>query len=93
MKDTIKADEGYRVVRVSDGTLGQRTVELMDGGEPLFLAKDTSFAEYAEAREKNEAFNLCEVFTTVDGVQYIYWRNEEEGEDCITRASRNRMRG
>lgn len=41
--------------------------------------------DYLEEKEGNECFNLCEVFTTQKGNQYIYWRDEEIDEDRITK--------
>lgn len=97
MKDTIKAKVGYRVLTPRPGfplydmaTFNFDEVDapnvrvVTDGEEVIMFAILTPYDDYLEERKQNETFNLCEVFTTRKGNQYVYWRNEEYGEDHIT---------
>lgn len=88
MKDTIKAQlGGYKVVPVVNAITGEKGVRIDDGHQPLFAAKLTDMDEYLSNQTGNDCFNFCEVFSTVDGKQYIYWRDEEANEDFITPVS------
>ena len=85
MKDTIKAKDGYRVVKVKSIVTGAERYRIDDGNNPLFVAQKCSYADYQYEKRNNECFHECEVFTTVKGNQFIYWRDEEIDADYITR--------
>lgn len=90
-RDTIKAisPEGYNVVKVknfiTDEIAGYR---IDDGVEPLFVATLRSYEAYKREKESNECFMDCEVFTDKNGVQYIYWRDNEINADYITKVKK-----
>ena len=83
MKDTIKARTGYRVIPVINKRTGEKFSIINDGEIPLFIAKKRSFEDYECEMSNNEAAT-CEIFTTVKGNQFIYWRDEID-ENYITR--------
>ena len=85
MRDTIKAKEGYRVVKVRNIVTQEEGYRIDDGCEPLFVAQKRSYEDYLYEKDDNEMFNLCEIFTTLKGNQYIYWRDEEIDADYITK--------
>ena len=80
--DTITARHGYRVWKPKDG--GNKRV-VTDGETPILVAELKSSQEYLEERKYNECFMFCEKFTTVRGMQYIYWRDDEIDEDYLTK--------
>ena len=86
MKDTIIAKNGYRVKKVRNIVTGEIAYRIDDGEQPLFVAQKKSREEYEINKSGNEAFVICEVFTTVKGNQFIYWRDNELDEDYITKA-------
>lgn len=84
MKNTIKAKNGYIVKQLkSDPT----QVRVYDGDELLFEGERRSYEDYVEevVNEGNEMARKCEVFTTVKGNQFVYWRDEEADWDLITK--------
>lgn len=85
MKDTIKAKDGYHVRKVRSIITGAEGYLIDDGDNPLFLAQKRSYNEYQDEMRDNECFSQCEVFTTVKGNQFIYWRDEEIDVDYITK--------
>ena len=98
MRNTIKAKTGYRVITPRKGfplydmaTYHFDEVDadmvrvVADGDDVIMFALLVPYADYLAEKEGNECFNLCEVFTTRKGNQYIYWRDEEIDEDRITR--------
>lgn len=85
MKDTIKAKEEYRVVKVRNIITGEEGYRIDDGAQPLFVAQKRTWEDYKDEKEQNECFNQCEVFTTAKGNQFIYWRDEEIDADYITK--------
>lgn len=85
MRNTIKSRDGYRVRKVVNIVTGEEAVCVYDGRNPLFVARKRSYADYKDDERNNEAFRRCEVFTTVKGNQFIYWRDEEIDEDYITK--------
>lgn len=98
MKDTIKAKTEYRVITPEKGgelwhmatwpfdeTDADMVRVLADGEHIVMFALLVSYDEYMYNKKMNECFNLCEVFTTRKGNQYIYWRDEELNEDYLTR--------
>jgi len=91
MRNTIKAKTGYRI-RYAQRTLeaigSPNTIKyaiLYDGEEKVMIAELKSHTEYLAEKEDNECFNLCEVFTTEKGNQFIDWRDEELDQDYITK--------
>lgn len=85
MRTTITAKIGYRVKRVQNLDTGAIKLGLYDGDHLIMVAYRMSVEEFDDAQENNEAFNLCEVFTTVAGNVFVYWRDEETDEDYITK--------
>ena len=101
MNNTITAKQGYRVCTLKEGTdlyelasfnfdeTDMKNVKVVaDGTSLVMFALLVPYKDYLEEREENECFNLCEVFTTRKGNQYVYWRDEEIDLDCITKISR-----
>lgn len=86
MKDTIKAKDGFRVIRLGSRVSRMEICVIFDGDKPLFMAQKRSYIDYQDEKSNNECFRECEVFTTAKGSQFIYWRDEEIGEDYITKA-------
>lgn len=84
IKPTIKAKIGYTVHRVKNLDTGEVAHAVYDGDTPVMLAKQRSRASYIDERKGNEAFELCEVFETVDHRRYLYWRDNEIDQDYIT---------
>ena len=89
MKDTIKAKEGYWIGKnqMLSYNYGENARAVLDGQKVVMICTMTSLEEYQENREQNECFMQCEVFTTRDGNQFIYWTDIETGEDFITKIS------
>ena len=85
MEDTIKAIYGYRVVKVRNIDTGEDAYRICDGCNQLFIAHKRSYDDYKDDESNNEMFRRCEVFTTIKGNQFIYWRDEEIDEDYITK--------
>lgn len=85
MRNTIKSRDGYHVRKVVNIVTGEEGVRVDDGGTPLFVARKRPYSEYQDDKRQNEAFRFCEVFTTVKGNQFIYWRDEEIDADYITK--------
>ena len=86
-RNTIKAvsPEGYNVVKVINIITNETGYRIDDGVQPLFVATLRSYEDYKEEKESNECFMDCEVFTDKNGVQYIYWRDNEIDADYITK--------
>lgn len=85
MRDTIKAKEGYHVYKVRNIVTGEKAYLIEDGTTPLFIAQKRSYEDYKDEEQQNEMLRRCEIFTTVKGNQYIYWRDEEIDADYITK--------
>ena len=85
MKDTIKAINGFRVVKVKNIITGDVGYRIDDGMKPLFVAQKRSYVDYKDEERQNEMFRFCEVFTTDKGNQFIYWRDDEIDADYITK--------
>lgn len=85
MKVTITAKTGYKVKRVVNVITGEPALMVYDGNQPIMVAHATTVDEYSDNRENNEAFCLCEIFKTVKGNTFAYWRDEELDEDYITK--------
>ena len=87
MRDTIKSRAGYHVRKVVNIVTGREGYRVDDGCNPLFVAIKRPYSEYKDDERNNEMFRFCEVFTTVKGNQFIYWRDDEIDEDYITRVN------
>ena len=98
MKNTIKAKNGYRVIKPKQETelysLATWNFEetdadnvrvVVDGNDVIMFALLVPYADFLDEKRGNECFNLYEVFTTKKGNQYVYWRDEEIDEDRITK--------
>ena len=85
MRSTIMANIGYRVKRVVNVITGELALMVYDGNQPIMVAHAATVEEYTDNRENNEAFCLCEIFKTVKGNVFAYWRDEELDEDYITK--------
>ena len=89
MKDTIKAKDGYRIVKVRNIITGEALYRIDDGCTPLFVAQKRSYEDYQDEKRQNEMFRFCEIFTTVKGNQFIYWRDDEIDADYITKVPKD----
>lgn len=85
MRDTIKAKDGYRVKKVKNIITGEGCYRIDDGCNPVFVAQKRSYEDYKDEERQNEMFRFCEVFTTVKGNRFIYWRDDELDADYITK--------
>lgn len=85
MRTTITAKTGYKVKRVVNVITGEPALMVYDGNQPIMVAHAATVDEYTDNRENNEAFCLCEIFKTVKGNTFAYWRDEELDEDYITK--------
>ena len=92
MRNTIKAKNGYRVVKVKNIITGKEGWRIDDGIEPLFVAQKRTYEDYQDEKRQNECFKQCEVFTTLKGNQFIYWRDEEIDADYITKVPKEAER-
>ena len=84
MRNTIKAKHGYHIRKGRNIVTGEELYLIYDGAQPIFVTQKRSWEDYKDEKEQNECFNLCEVFTTEKGNQFIYWRDEEIDADYIT---------
>ena len=84
MRNKIKAKVGYEVRYLKSKP---DTVRVYDGEVFLFEGERRSYEDYVEevVNEGNEMARKCEVFTTVKGNQFVYWRDEEADWDLITK--------
>ena len=85
MKTTITAQTGYKVKNVVNVITGEPALMVYDGNQPIMVAHAATVDEYSDNRENNEAFCLCEIFKTVKGNTFAYWRDEETDSDYITK--------
>ena len=85
MRSTITAKIGYRVKRVVNVITGEPALMVYDGNQPIMVAHAATVEEYTDNRENNEAFCLCEIFKTVKGNTFAYWRDEEVDGDYLTK--------
>lgn len=81
MKNTMKAKIGYLIKKLPDGRLA-----LFDGIHALFTFKIRFMEDYIDecANGNNECALKMGVLTTRAGNQFIYWCDEETGEDFLT---------
>ena len=93
MKTTIKAKIGYHVKRSNridevGKLMGYDTPALLlDGDDPVMIAGIRSYVDYQDelVRSGNEAAVLCEVFKTIKGNIFAYWRDNEVDKDYLTK--------
>ena len=84
MRDTIIANVGYVVRHLKNNP---DTIRLYDGDELLFQGTLRTYEDYVDecVRGNDETAVQYEVFTTVKGNQFVYWRSEEFDEDYLTK--------
>lgn len=85
IKPTISARIGYKVRRVKNLETGETKFGVYDGDHLIMVADRMDVETFDDAQENNEAFCLCEIFKTVNGNVFAYWRDEETGIDYITK--------
>lgn len=89
MRNTIKPIHGgFSVKRRTRKSTGETVTIVFDGDTPLFLAELVDWEFYLEEKEGNECFSFCEVFTTLKGNQFIYFRDEEIDVDYIVKVNK-----
>ena len=84
-KDTIKAKQGYYVKKCTKNGEPTPYIAILDGEDLIFIAEQMDKTIFYAERDDNETFNLMEIFTTVKGNRFVYWRDEELDEDYITK--------
>ena len=84
MKDTIKANVGYKI---RQNKYDNSVKYVYDGEKYLFEAVQRSWDDYTDecVNGSNEMALQQEVFTTVKGNQFIYWIDLETDEDFVTK--------
>ena len=89
MRNTIKAKVGYVVWHRKSNP---DKITVCDGDDILFKGEQRSWEDYKDEvlDEGNEMAHKVEVFTTVKGNQFIYWRDEENDWDLITKVEKNK---
>ena len=87
MRDTIHAKDGYRIL-INKNLPAANPHRVLADGERFIMECDLiPYDDYLEEREQNECFELCEIFTTNKGVQYVYWRDNEIDKDYISKVA------
>ena len=88
MRNTIKWKVGYVILFKKSKP---NKVIVCDGDDVLFEGERRSWEDYKDEvlDDGNEMAHKVEVFTTVKGNQFIYWRDEETDEDFITKVEQN----
>lgn len=83
MRNTIKAKVGYVVKHLKSD---YDTIRLYDGDRLLFQGTLRTYEDYVDecVNGNDETAVKYEVFTTVKGNQFVYWRCEEYDEDYLT---------
>lgn len=79
MKVTIKAKVGYRVRYNKEKTKAL----VFDGESAIMGAEVLSYNCFLQEMQYNEQAVLCEVFETVKGNKFVYFRDEEIDADYI----------
>lgn len=87
MKNTIKAKDGYKVECYKGKKTGKMFGRVFDGEHQLFIGECRTLDDYNDEKEQNECFIKYEVFTTIDGKQFIYWGDDETQADYITKVN------
>lgn len=84
MRNTIKAKVGYEVRHLKSKP---DTIRVYDGDDFLFQGTLRAYEDYVDECVKggDETAVQYEVFTTVKGNQFVYWRCEEYDEDYLTK--------
>lgn len=84
MRNTITAKVGYRVKK---SKANEKLRAVYDGENLLFVGELRSMEDYIDEYKNgnNECAVKYEVFTTINGNQFIYWGCTETGEDFITK--------
>ena len=84
MKDTIEAQDGYKV---RHGKKDKNNIWVFDGIRLLFRGRLRTRDDFNDECQNgnNEMAVEMEVFTTVKGNQFIYWADLETGENFITK--------
>lgn len=84
MRDTIKAKTGYVVKHLKSDP---NTIRLYDGDNFVFQGELRTYEDYVNecVNGNDETAVKYEVFTTVKGNQFVYWRCEEYDEDYLTK--------
>ena len=89
MKDTIKAENGYKVKYLLHKGTKEKTgfANIYDGEKKLYNAEVRTYDDYKDEvlEGNNECASIMEIFTTEKGNQFIYWVDIETGEDFITK--------
>lgn len=87
MTDTIKAEYGYRVRKLRNAITNEKTNyrAVFDGYKLIMVVELATVGEFNYHEMNNECFEICEVFTTQKGNQFIYWRDNEIDQDYITK--------
>ena len=95
-KTTIKAKVGYKVRRIKNNSIPMGFIDefgydipclLFDGDDVIMIAGLRTYTAYrAEVHNGgNEVARLCEIFETLKGNVFAYWRDEETDEDFLTK--------
>lgn len=84
LKITIKAQRYYRV-QYANNSISFCTV--YDGDRALFNATARRYQDFVEEvlQGENEAAVHCETFITRMGNKFVYWRDEENDSDYISK--------
>ncbi len=85
IKSTISARIGYTVKGVKDPETGRTRAGVYDGDHLVMVADLMGIKALDDAQENNEAYKFCEIFTTVAGNVFVYWRDDESDNDYITK--------
>lgn len=89
MRNTITSKNGgFTVKHRTHKITGEKFTFVLDGDKPLFQAELVDMKFYKEEEEGNECFMFCEVFTTVKGNQFIYFRDNEIDVDYIVKVNK-----
>lgn len=84
MHNTIKAKVGYEVRHLKSKP---DAIRVYDGDEFLFQGTLRTYEDYVDecVNRNDETAVQYEIFTTVKGNQFVYWRCEEYDEDYLTK--------
>lgn len=84
MRNTIKAEVGYEVRHLKSKP---NAILLYDGEQFIMKGTLRKYEDYIDecVNGNDETAVQYEVFTTVKGNQFVYWRCEEYDEDYLTK--------